>query len=685
MRLVGSFYHVVRPFVAFFLIALTILLLFRLVFIGWQFERFDSFSTVFTVLFNGLRIDVSSLSYLLIIPAVLHPLVLLTKRTKHWFTALRLWFLACLVALVFFELATPTFINEYDLRPNRLFIEYLIYPKEVFNMLLHGHYIAVTSAFVILIIFAIVCWKKICLFILPLPQKGIRTGPKQIIDGARVSPLIAIIALLVLSMSLFLGARGTLAHRPLNPSLVYFTTDPLINSLTLNSMYSVAFAAKQLANEVHAAKVYGDMSEQKVIDLVRQGSGKGEHEFLSASFPTLSNQIPAYKGKPKNLVIVLEESLGAQFVGHLGGKGITPELDKIMQSGWNFEKLYATGTRSVRGIEAVITGFTPTPARSVVKLDKSQHDFFTIASLLSRHNYETQFIYGGESHFDNMKSFFLGNGFTSIVDADDIEEPKFVGSWGAGDDSLFNQADKELTKLSKGSKPFFSLIFTSSNHDPFEIPSGKVPVYEHEDDRDRAIRFADYALGKFIDTARQSEYWDNTVFLIVADHDARVLGAELVPIKSFHIPGVIIGKGIMPRADDRLLSQIDLAPTVLSLMGVAGEHPMLGHDMNLENAKQRAMMQFDKNFAYMTNDKVAILQPDKRPSYFTFDYKAKKLIESAADDEFGEIALAHALFGSLAYEKQWYGLGPEQSVSPTVAVVQDSLDNSGAEISADIN
>lgn len=152
---------------------------------------------------------------------------------------------------------------------------------------------------------------------------------------------------------------------------------------------------------------------------------------------------------------MLQESLGAQFVQSLGGKNLAPEFDKLLNQGWSFDQLYATGTRSVRGIEAVVTGFTPTPARAVVKLDKSQHNFFTLAALLQQEGYATQFIYGGESHFDNMKSFFLGNGFADIVDFDDIEQPEFVGSWGASDGDLFRQADKELQQFHLQDKPFF--------------------------------------------------------------------------------------------------------------------------------------------------------------------------------------------------------------------------------------
>ena len=167
-----------------------------------------------------------------------------------------------------------------------------------------------------------------------------------------------------------LAARGTLGHRPINPSLVYFSTDPLINSLTLNSTYSVAHALKQLGDEKNAAQLYGKMSVEQVTELVQKETGLPQQAFKDPNHPSLATRQPIYQGKPKNLVIILEESLGAQFVSSLGGLPLTPELDKLNNQGWAFKNLYATGTRSVRGIEAVITGFTPTPARSVVKLDK---------------------------------------------------------------------------------------------------------------------------------------------------------------------------------------------------------------------------------------------------------------------------------------------------------------------------
>jgi phosphoglycerol transferase MdoB-like AlkP superfamily enzyme len=642
-----------RPFLLFSIMLILTLFASRVGLGVWQIDRFNDFGTIVTLILNGLKIDLSTLGYLLILPAIVHPWLMLSKFKSTWLSVLKVIFFFIFMSVIFFELATPAFINEYGFRPNRLFIEYLAYPDEVMKMLLNGHLMTIVLVTLLLIAPSAFIFRTINKI----------TSIKQ--SNIAVSPLSSTISFMVLFFVLFLCARGTVGHRPINPAYVYFSTDPLINSLTLNSIYSVAHAYKQFGNEKNASKLYGKMDTDNVINIVRQETGLPAQAFQNNAQPSSTSRPPVYQGKPKNLVIILEESLGAQFVASLGGLPLTPEIDKLNNEGWALKKLYATGTRSVRGIEAVITGFTPTPARAVVKLDKSQNGFFTIASLLQKNNYTTQFIYGGESHFDNMKSFFLGNGFTDIVDFKDIENPKFVASWGASDGDLFNQADIELNKLHKNDKPFFSFIFSSSNHDPFEIPEGIVTPIEYtkaqltqydskELLRHKAIQYADYALGEFIDKAKKQPYWKDTIFIVVADHDARALGNDLVPIKNFHIPGVILNSGKNNFSDERLVSQIDIAPTLLSLMGVTNNSPMLGHDLNNPNASGRAMMQYAENFAYMRGDEVTILQPQKAPMNFTYDFTKKKLSPRKVNVELSKIALAHVLWGSLAYEKEWY-------------------------------
>ncbi|MGL5504081.1 MAG: LTA synthase family protein, partial [Aeromonas veronii] len=538
------------PFAVFCALALFSLSFSRIALGLWQLERVDAVAGWQEMLLQGIRVDFATLCWVWGVPAMLTLLLAGPHAIgRGWLQLMRVWLTVGLWLMLFLEISTPSFVTEYGVRPNRLYVEYLIYPKEVFAMLWAG--------------------RKAELLLALLFSGAALTGgwwlSGRLVRGLSFPRwyLRPAFALLILAIG-FLGARSSLGHRALNPAMVAFAEDPLVNSLTVNSAYSLFFAIKQMGAEEDAGQFYGEMTPQKVLEVMRKESGRPASDFNSDLLPSQTFNQASFQGKPKNLVILLQESLGAQFVGSLGGLPLTPNIDALSQQGWAFEQLYATGTRSVRGIEAVLTGFTPTPAQAVVKLGKSQTNFFTIADLLKQRGYDTSFIYGGESHFDNMRSFFLGNGFTTIVEQKDFDNPVFKGSWGASDEDLMAKADETFKALHKEGKPFFSLVFSSSNHDPFEFPDNRIELFEQpKQTRNNAAKYADYAIGEFFKRAKQSEYWKDTLFLVIADHDSRVGGASLVPIPRFHIPGVIVGNGIAPRKDPRIVSQIDMAPTLL--------------------------------------------------------------------------------------------------------------------------
>ncbi|EIV1851529.1 LTA synthase family protein [Vibrio vulnificus] len=630
-----------QPIAAFAAAALGLVTLSRFLLALWQFDRITATDGWSDLLFQGLRVDIATLCWLFILPCLLAAILPVDGMVgKIWRAVLRVWLVAGLWIMVYMELATPPFIMEYDLRPNRLFVEYLIYPKEVFSMLWQGYKIELFIGLVGSIATLWLGW---------IFSGKVTENVRQIKWQWRPVLAIAVVLLGVL------GARSSLGHRPLNPAMVAFSSDPLVNDLVLNSSYSVFFAINNMKSERSADKFYGQMSQDKIIELVKASSAK--HDFVQGSLPTLNVNNATYQGKPKNLVILLQESLGARFVGGLGGLPLTPNLDKLLEEGWNFTQMYATGTRSVRGIEAITTGFPPSPSRAVVKLSKSQTGFFTIADLLKKQGYHTQFIYGGEAHFDNMKSFFLGNGFEQIVDEPQYQNPEFTGSWGVSDEDLYNKADEEFTRLNKEGKPFFSLVFTSSNHSPFEYPAGKIEPYESEfNTRNNTVKYSDYALGTFFDKAKQSDYWENTIFIVIADHDARVFGSQLVPVDRFHIPAVILGKGIEPRKDDRLANNIDMPPTLLSLIGIDATSPMIGRDLTkpLAREDERAMMQFDKNYGYLTRDSLVVFSPGEKVSSYHYNFEDKSLTPKEVSQDSLDKAKANALFGSMAYKYNWY-------------------------------
>ncbi|WP_289007745.1 LTA synthase family protein, partial [uncultured Idiomarina sp.] len=500
-------------------LGLIILSVSRLLLFIWQFDRVTEAGNIDYLMVMGLRADVIQMGYLTLPLLLLAPLFLNRWGLGLWQKIQSIWLIAAITYIAFMEISTPAFIMQYDLRPNRLFIEYLEYPKEVFSMLWAGFKPWLFLSGVVVIG---------CLYGLTKIAKRLNK-PAPVDNNHIVSSLIVWPLLVIL---VFAGVRSTLAHRPANPAFFAVTSDALVNSLVISSAYSVEYAIYNMRHEASAASVYGSVPIDQILNTVKKQPHLVGKTFPSEKHPTVHfNPASRNYDKPKNIVVILEESLGATFVKDLGGIGVTPNLEQLRQEGWWFKQLYATGTRSVRGIEAVISSFLPTPARSTVKLSLSQRNFYTAADLLSRKGYFTEFIYGGETHFDNMGTFFIGNGFQSTLGQSDITNPQFVGSWGASDGDLFNTAHQRFEELEKTKQPFFSLVFTSSNHEPFEFPDNEIELYSKPKNTvENAVKYADFALGEFIKKAKRSEYWEDTIFLIVADHDTRVYGNELVPI-----------------------------------------------------------------------------------------------------------------------------------------------------------
>ena len=629
--------------VVLLVLGLLILSVSRIGLVAWQHDRVEAAGIIGDIFVQGIRADLILLGYFIIIPLALAPF-LAHKRTAHlWSGITRWWTSGALVMIGFLELASPQFILQYDVRPNRLFIEYLAYPAEVFGTLWTGYrpaLVATVGGTAVLALLLHKALKRLSVQVTMWPATRLYlTWP-------------------VLMLIVVMQIRSTTAHRPANTALFALSSDAMVNSLVINSAWSVLDAVNSLRKEANSSEIYGTMARADILVEITDAPWLRDYRYPRADRPTLHYQQAAItRDRPLNLVIVLEESLGATFVESLGGLPVTPELEKLKHEGWWFEQLYATGTRSVRGIEAVVAGYPPTPARSVVKLSLAQHNFYTLALGLGKQGYQTEFVYGGEAHFDNMRSFFTGNGFQRVVDRQSMQ-PRFVGSWGASDEDLFDTALQRLNHLHAQQKPFFSLIFTSSNHAPFEFPDGKIALHDPDKQSvNNAVKYADYALGKFIRSAKLQDYWHDTVFLIVADHDNRVYGDSLVPIKKFHIPGLILGADITPRRIQTVASQIDLGPTLLSLMGVSSHHPMIGRDLVRDSTSPgRAMLQFDNNFAWIDDASATILQPGVAPVSGRYHAGTGQLTldPGKPDQRLVRRAMAHVMLPSLLYREQRY-------------------------------
>lgn len=629
-----------KPIFSFFLIGLFITTISRILLFFVFKERVVENPNYGQLFLIGLRFDLILMCYIAFLPTVLISL-LPDSVLKHFKKFFNIYFIFFLFLFLLMELSTLDFINQYDTRPNRLFLDYLIYPKEVVGTLLKSYLPSLIITTILLGIALFLAFKHGKKIFYPFDS----TYKTKLL----LFPLVAFF--------LFFGARGSLtSKRPINASNAIFCSDQMTNSLGLNSLYTVAFAAYSMKNEGDVKK-YGKMDELEAYTRVKKYMDVTE--FIPGEVPFLHLQKPDAPQPKYNVVIFLQESLGAEYVGCLNGLPLTPELDKLSKEGLLFTNLYCTGTRSVRGIEQVTAGFLPNPSESIVKLGGSQQGFFTLADAFGRQNYDTSFIYGGMANFDNMASFFNGNGFKNIIDETDFDKDgkKYAmkGTWGYCDEDLAVKANEYYKNL--GNKPFFSLMFSTSNHEPFEFPDGRIDLYEQPKNTvHNAMKYADFSIGKFFELAKKEAYFKNTIFVVIADHNTRTYGKNLVPVNKFHIPALIIAPNVEKGSTyDNLASQMDIPSTVLALSGITTKTPMPGRNLLKlpKGTKGRTIMLFHETYAFRVEDDIVILNPNAKPLQFKVKSDTE-LIPVALNEELAKDALAHIIASSNLYKKRVY-------------------------------
>lgn len=607
---------------------LVVLFLFgRLFLFIWQFDRFSTVNESYYLSFvYGLKMDTILILFLLI------PLLLLLTLAPKFLSKfvdrlLTYYYLIVLMLAVYIESATFPFFMQYDVRPNFLFVEYLEHIKEVSATLIANYKLALFLTLIAMFVIAKVYLKN---------------SKNQFIPVFKISYIKRFLLFLPLFLVFFIGIRSSFGHRPANISDALYSSNRILNEVTKNSLYSIFYAIYSNKHESNI-KRYGSMLSTNAINRVKNRlniENNGSKYIFNRDVKTnFSRQ------KSKNLVIFIQESIGAQFIEALGGeRGITPNLNRLANEGILFTETYSNGTRSLRGLAGLVAGNFSVPGKGVLKRNKSQQNFFTMASLLDDYGYETVFLYGGESRFDNMKSWFSGNGFKKIIEQSDFIDPEYVGSWGVSDEDLVVRSNQEFKKYYKNNQKFAAVMFSTSNHSPFDFPENKIELVKNVEVKSvkNAIKYADYAIGKFIEIARKEQYYKDTVFVIVADHDIRVYGDDLVPVNRFHIPALILGEGISPMKYEKITTQPDILATSLDLIGIDRlNYPIQGHSIFSDKKQNIAFMQFNDYYALRQDDKVAIIRPEKKA--LTFTYKNKTLKPASHDIELEKDALAFVI------------------------------------------
>ncbi|MBR4756093.1 MAG: LTA synthase family protein, partial [Bacteroidales bacterium] len=320
----------------------------------------------------------------------------------------------------------------------------------------------------------------------------------------------------------------------------------------------------------------------------------------------------------KNVVIITIESMSADFLEAYGNtEHLTPVLDSLIHQGLAFDNLFATGNRTVRGLEALTLSLPPCAGESIVKRENNKN-LPSTGKLFREAGYSTRFFYGGDSYFDNMGDFFGGNGY-EIVDKGvyDEEDITFANIWGTCDEDSYRVALRYFDSDYSAGKPFFAHIMTISNHRPYTYPDGRISYDGVSMSRPAAVKYSDWALGDFLKRASEKPWFGETVFVILADHCASSAGKTSLPVEKYHIPAVLYSPGfIEPRRVAKICSQIDLVPTLLSILHWSYYSAFYGRDILAEDFRERAFMATYQDLGFYADDILTVLSPVRSVKQF---------------------------------------------------------------------
>lgn len=419
-----------------------------------------------------------------------------------------------------------------------------------------------------------------------------------------------------------------------------------VNELSKNGVYS--FFAAFRSNELDYDTFYQKLPDNEAFALAKQDILQSNQSYVSNDEKDLNRKVTNTGTEVKpNIVLVCIESFSAEFMGAFGNtEKLTPNLDKMSNESIFFTNLYATGTRTVRGMEALTLSVPPTPGNSIVRRPDNSN-LYSIATVLRQKNYNLNFIYGGDGYFDNMNTFFGGQGFT-IVDrnrgnplADNIKtkriniednEVTFENAWGICDEDIYNKTLKIADANYKTGKPFFNFIMTTSNHKPYSFPEHSIDMPQGK--RESVIKYTDYAIGKFLANARKKPWFKNTVFIFVADHCANSAGKWEVNIDKHHIPAMIYNTNFAPEKVSKLVSQIDLMPTVFGYLNWSYTTSLYGKDIRLMQPKdERALLGNYRTIGLLENDIFTEINDKRQCNQYLWNAITKEMIVKKGQDQ----------------------------------------------------
>lgn len=571
-------------------------------------EKGFGFADYMQVMIHGASLDAATAGYLTAFPFLLVLISIWFRKFPLKKILYRYYILAAaLISIIFVvDMALYTF---WGFKLDASVFLYIDSPKEALA--------SVSVGFILLRVLAILLLIALNSWVLLKITPSVLTATRKRIAGTA--------GMLLLGGVLFIIIRGGVTESTSNIGQVYFSNEPFLNHSAVNPDFSLL---SSMGKSQDFASEFNFFDEEKRAAL------------FDGLYPTTDGDsiIQVLNTKRPNILIILMEGFGGAFVEPLGGlPDVTPHFNRLSKEGVFFTNCYANSFRTDRGTVCTFSGYLGLPTASVMKIPAKSRTLPAIAEGLSKAGYKTDFLYGGDINFTNMKSYLLSTGYqrlTANTDFSLVEQTS--NAWGVNDDITFEYLYNQLRNR-KEEGPWHTAFLTLSSHEPFEVPYHRL-----EDKIPNAFAYTDECLGKFIDRLKQTPAWKDLLVICLPDHGFYYPreGSNAMP-RFYHIPLLWLGGAVkQPMQVDKIMNQTDLAATLLGQLGL--EHTAFTFSRNVLGSDYKypfAFYSFNNGFSFRDSTGVTVF--DNNSGSILFDEpeadesrldKGKAILQTVYDD-----------------------------------------------------
>lgn len=571
-------------------------------------EKGFCFADYMQVMIHGASLDAATAGYLTAFPFLLVLISIWFRKFPLKKILYRYYILAAaLISIIFVvDMALYTF---WGFKLDASVFLYIDSPKEALA--------SVSVGFILLRVLAILLLIALNSWVLLKITPSVLTATRKRIAGTA--------GMLLLGGVLFIIIRGGVTESTSNIGQVYFSNEPFLNHSAVNPDFSLL---SSMGKSQDFASEFNFFDEEKRAAL------------FDGLYPTTDGDsiIQVLNTKRPNILIILMEGFGGAFVEPLGGlPDVTPHFNRLSKEGVFFTNCYANSFRTDRGTVCTFSGYLGLPTASVMKIPAKSRTLPAIAEGLSKAGYKTDFLYGGDINFTNMKSYLLSTGYQRLTANTDFSlAEQTSNAWGVNDDITFEYLYNQLRNR-KEEGPWHTAFLTLSSHEPFEVPYHRL-----EDKIPNAFAYTDECLGKFIDRLKQTPAWKDLLVICLPDHGFYYPreGSNAMP-RFYHIPLLWLGGAVkQPMQVDKIMNQTDLAATLLGQLGL--EHTAFTFSRNVLGSDYKypfAFYSFNNGFSFRDSTGVTVF--DNNSGSILFDEpeadesrldKGKAILQTVYDD-----------------------------------------------------